>query len=572
MSEYQQPQFEEEYIEEEGIDLEAIARQYEERGFFRRLGDMFKGLQKPVNTREYKLARIELQRLIAPLVAIVVPVLGVVVLIVVTAMGAQKKPTINVEIAQIEDEPDKVEEVEDIPPDDLEPPPIEDVEITVDTPNPGPVSNVTPMPSPPSSQVSVKPAPMDSVAIVKSPVTMKSMTGSRTPGSIGAATKGGAGYGDAHTEATVMKVLWWLKATQNTDGSWGKQNQVANTAFAVLTYLAHGEFPGSPSPYRRDFGPTVQMAIDFLINSVYTTNDGTAKMKGSDGNEYSFLIATYALCEAYGMTKNPNCKDVAQQCLYRIVEGQASTGGWDYKINKNSTRDDLSFAGWAIQALKAGKMAGLHPEGLDTAINKAINCLKKRSYSKSAGFTYTPTHNNNGGSKGLAGVGTLAMQLLGRGNEPEAKNGLDVMREWKPSFEKDGIGPGVGSSPQYYCYYATQCKYQAGMKAGAAKNDEIAWQQWNVAMKKLYCTSIIDLEEKVQDYTGKEHKQGYFKNTDAHSTRPYMDSCLCALQLMVYYRYLPTTQTAAGADDNSAAGEAPEAVDNSKDVPVTVDI
>jgi hypothetical protein len=109
MSEYQQPQFEEEYIEEEGIDLEAIARQYEERGFFRRLGDMFKGLQKPVNTREYKLARIELQRLIAPLVAIVVPVLGVVVLIVVTAMGAQKKPTINVEIGQIEDEPDKLE-------------------------------------------------------------------------------------------------------------------------------------------------------------------------------------------------------------------------------------------------------------------------------------------------------------------------------------------------------------------------------------------------------------------------------------------------------------------------------
>ena len=65
---------------------------------------------------------------------------------------------------------------------------------------------------------------------------------------------------------------------------------------------------------------------------------------------------------------------------------------------------------------------------------------------------------------------------------------------------------------------------------------------------------------------------GYFKNTDAHSTRPYMDSCLCALQLMVYYRYLPTTQTAAGADDNSAEGNASEAVDNSKDVPVTVDI
>ena len=451
---------------------------------------------------------------------------------------------------------------------------MEEVEITVDTPNPNPVSNVTPMPSPPSSQVSVKPAPMDSVAIVKSPVTMKSMTGSRTPGSIGAATRGGAGYGDATTEAAVMKVLWWLKAHQNTDGSWGKQYQVANTALAVLTYLAHGEYPGSPSPYKRDFGPTVQMAIDYLISHLQTGADNVPHFSPTDGNEYSFLIATYALCEAYGMTKNPNCKEAAHQCLYRIVENQSSTGGWDYKLNKNSTRDDLSFAGWAIQALKAGKMAGLHPEGLQTAINKAINCLKRRSYSKSGGFTYTPTNGNNGGATGLAGVGTLAMQLLGRGSEPEAQNALEVMRDWKPSFDPDQLSAKKpGNSPQYYCYYATQCKYQAGMKAGALKNDEITWQQWNLAMKKLYPASIIDLPEKVPDYTGKEHKQGYFENKDAHTTRPYMDTCLAALQLMVYYRYLPTTSVKAGEDEAAEGGEdAAQAIDKSKDVPVTVDI
>ena len=355
---------------------------------------------------------------------------------------------------------------------------------------------------------------------------------------------------------------------------WGGGNKIANTGFAILTYLAHGEYPGSPSPYKRDFGPTVQMAIDFLINNLYTGKDGTPKFQGSDGNEYSFLIATYALCEAYGMTKNPNCKEAAHQCLYRIVENQSSTGGWDYKINKNSTRDDLSFMGWAIQALKAGKMAGLHPEGLQTAINKAINCLKKRSYSKSGGFTYTPTANNNGGATGLAGVGTLAMQLLGRGSEPEAQNALEVMRDWKPSFDPDGLSAKKpGASPQYYCYYATQCKYQAGMKAGALKQDEITWQQWNLAMKKLYPASIIDLPEKVPDYTGKEHKQGYFENKDNATSRPYMDTCLAALQLMVYYRYLPTTSVKAGEDDAGAGGEdAAQAIDKSKDVAVTVDI
>lgn len=565
-------EFVEEFVEE-GIDLDEIAKKYEERGFFKRLGDMFKGLKMPRDTREYKLARIELQRLAAPLAAILLPLMFGVILCVVTMISGQKKETITVDIAQIEEEPEELKEEEEIPPDDIEPPPMEEVEIMVDTPNPAPVSTVTPVSAAPATQVSVKPAPMDSVAIVKSPVTMKSMTGSRTPGSIGAATRGGAGYGDARTEATVMKVLWWLKARQNTDGSWGGNNKIANTALAILTYLAHGEYPSSPSPYKRDFGPVVQMAIDYLISQIITGPDNQPRFRGSDVNEYSFLIATYALCEAYGMTKNPNCKEAAHRCLYRIVENQSPTGGWDYKVNKNSTRDDLSFAGWAIQALKAGKMAGLQPQGLDVAINKAINCLKKRSYSKSAGFTYTPTANNNGGATGLAPVGVLAMQLLGRGSEAESLNGLEIMRDWSPGFTPEAVcaAKSPGSSPQYYCYYATQCKYQAGMKAGARKNDEVSWQKWNQEMKKLYPSSIIDLPEKVLDYTGKEHKQGYFENKDAHTTRPYMDTCLVALQLMVYYRYLPTTSVKAGADD-VPADEGADAIDKSNDVAVSVDI
>ena len=317
----------------------------------------------------------------------------------------------------------------------------------------------------------------------------------------------------------------------------------------------------------------MQAALDYLISHIQTGADNVPHFSPTDGNEYSFLIGTYALCEAYGMTKNPNCKEAAQQCLYRIVENQSSTGGWDYKLNKNSTRDDLSFAGWAIQALKAGKMAGLHHEGMQTAINKAVNCLKKRSYSKSGGFTYTPSSNNNGGNTGLAGVGTLAMQFLGRGSESEVLNALDVMRDWVPAFEADKVcGKKPGGSPQYYCYYATQCKYQAGMKAGATKQDVDSWVKWNNEMKKLYPASIIDLPEKVADVNGKDHAQGYYQNTDAHSSRPYMDTCLAALQLMVYYRYLPTTSTKAAEDDAGENADGINGFDSSKDVPVVVSL
>ena len=79
------------------------------------------------------------------------------------------------------------------------------------------------------------------------------------------------------------------------------------------------------------------------------------------------------------------------------------------------------------------------------------------------------------------------------------------------------------------------------MKQGATKEDETTWHNWNAAMKKLYPASIIDDPGMVKDYKGGEHKQGHYVNQDAHTSRPVMDSCLAALQLMVYYRYPPNS-------------------------------
>ena len=560
---------EEEISEELEIDVDAIGAKYEGESIFKRLGILFSGIGKPHNTPEYKRAKTELQRLAAPLIAVLSVVMLVVALIVITAVQGQKKNVIEVHVAEVQEEEAALEEqMDEEPPDDIEPPPMEDVEIMVDTPTPGPVSEITPVAAPPSTQVSVKPATQDTVAFVDSPVKMKSMTGSRTPGSIGAATKGGAGYGDAITEATVMKTLWWLKNKQEPDGSWGGgSSRLANTALAMLTYLAHGEYPGSPSPYRKDFGPVVEKGIQYIIGSLHTGSDGVPHMKGSDGNEYAFLIATYALCEAYGMTKNPNCKEVAMTTLKRIIDGQSPTGGWDYKINPKSTRDDLSFAGWALQALKAGKMAGMHPDGLDECIKKAVQCLKKRSW-KGDHFSYCAGANQH---PGLTATGCLALQLLGFSSEPEVRKALDFMRDWQPSFNQGEVGENFKRdcpAPQYYCYYATQCKYQAGMRQGATKPDETSWQKWNAEMKKLYPSAIKDLPEKVKDHTGKEHKQGYFENKDNWSSRPVMDTCLAALQLMVYYRYLPTNQLKASAEEKT---DASAAVDKG-DVGVVVDI
>ena len=151
-------------------------------------------------------------------------------------------------------------------------------------------------------------------------------------------------YGDPNTEGAVLKALRWLKKTQQPNGSW-KPSPISNTGLAILAYLAHGETPAS-----KEFGPTVERALQFLIDSITMNKEGQPTFKGTDGTEYATLIATYALCEAYGMTRNPNTKIVAMQTLQRIVDNQSPTGGWDYHMNKKSTRDDMSYAGWALQA------------------------------------------------------------------------------------------------------------------------------------------------------------------------------------------------------------------------------
>ena len=330
---------------------------------------------------------------------------------------------------------------------------------------------------------------------------------------------------DLVTETAVIRALRWLKKNQNADGSW-QQQKTAMTGLALLAFLAHGERPDKS----REFGATVQNGIEFLLRA--QPSDG--KFAGN----YHHPIATYALCEAYGMTMNPNIKIAAEKAVQVIIDRQHASGGWDYFNSNDPDRDDTSVMGWAAQALKAAYLANVYTDTakLNLAMKKSVRGFQK-NYKNGGGFGYTAP-----AASGLSGVGTLCMQLLGAGNKSEVASTLSLMDSWKCSW----MAPIVpGDSPQYYFYYVTQAKFHAGDKR---------WKEWNAAMKSEYVKAQIIISKEQSGYIdpdGKPQEIGSWENKDSHTDRPVMDTCLAALQLMVYYRYLPTTSADAvktGAD------------------------
>ena len=538
--------------------LDEIARMYTNETLMGRMKVLLTGLKAPRQSKEYKAAMIEMQRLSAPLAAILLPALAVSLLVVMSGGAAVEDRIIETQVLEAEEvkDLDKIEEL-DKPEEQME-------DVNIDIPINSP--NVQVEADAPNQPMSPTPQAFDAVMTVKSPVILKNIYGStRNTGTRGAQlAKFG---GDKMTEEAVLRALRWLKKKQQADGSWPAQ-KVAMTGLAVLTFLAHGEKPGE-SP---EFGATVQKALEFLIKS----QKADGRFNGVDGNEYAHPIATYALCEAYGMTINPNVKAAAEKALVPIIKGQHPTGGWTYKMNPNVNdskdhgevgkyRDDTSYMGWCAQALKAAKLAKIHADGLEKATKLAVKGFKKNA-NPNGGFGYTSP-----GTGGLTSVGTLCMQLLGAANEPEVKKSLDIIDTWKPTFSsyqlledeikkvakadiKEGqtalsvaktrvasrVSPDekmfYNSSAQYYFYYATQCKFHEGGKH---------WENWNKTMKPLYVKAQQVERNAIKDDKGVDRDIGWWENADAHTDRPVMDTCLAALQLMVYYRYLPTTSKEA---------------------------
>ncbi len=503
---------------------------------------------------EYKFAKLQLQRLSGSILAVLIPLLciGFPVTLESKNFGKMEAPTphlVKVEMVDVTEM-----EIEEEPP----PPSREVKNEPIDTDSDGPASDfITPDMtsvvnvatfSPEQEEASTEKLFLSSI-MISSIVNLRCLPDQR-----GAAL--GRFGGSAAGEATVMRALRWLKMKQNADGSWGDRHQTAMTGFAILTYLAHGE---TPTLECEEFGETVRKGIKYLTDNVKDNGMFTQV----DGNYYAQLIGAYALSEAYAMTHSPAVKSAAERAVRVIINGQQEGGGFDYKLVKNSYRNDLSYSAWATQAIKAAHLAGLditefrgyvEVDLLDEAYEKCKNGIRENCIKGSSGysgaFSYVASQGNT--HVGLTGAGVFCLQLLGDANCYEVKRGLDFLDGCTFSFDDWGNQPypkGDNPSPIYYWYYITQAKFHAGGSR---------WQSWNKMFQRELIIRQNIIPAAIADPNGNMRDVGYWQSpSESESYRgggraalwkDIMDTCLCTLQLEVYYRYQPSFQTSTATD------------------------
>ena len=471
-----------------------------------------------------------LELMMGPTGSIILHIIIVIALVkLVHFATAPKEPEVEVvmmevetvELEEIKEELEELKFEEKL--DALTPP---DMSVEMDIPDVADVPDV-------SEPVETDFAELDVVESVKSPLVMKGLYANRSAGGRKAAL--GAHGGSQATEAAVLRALEWLKNNQLEDGSWapekkknkkGRDDMMKRSGYAglaLLAFLAHGELPGSGR-----YGETMEKAIRFIVDS--QDDDGAfGGIAPDDGHGvYAHAIASYAISEAYGMTKIPTLRTAMNRAVELIIKGQQTGGGYDYYYNDEGRRD-TGIVGWNIQALKAAKLAGCKVSGLQECIDKGLADLLTARMPDTGFFGYTdPATNVNN-----TGIAVLCFQLTGHGDGVEAREGMDALKTARVAWDED-----ADAWCMYGWYYITQAKFNAGGSD---------WTKWNREFSRVYVRN--------QNDDGSWDSPGHYEQFHG---KPY-NTALAALTLQVYYRHLPSYQV---GNSPTGSSEEPEADDD----------
>jgi hypothetical protein len=208
--------------------------------------------------------------------------------------------------------------------------------------------------------------------------------------------------------------------------------------------------------------------------------------------------------------------DLLKLAVGYIVSGQNPAGGWDYGYAK-SPRNDLSVAGWQIQALKAAHLTGLGLPGVDEALDKAMPWLKSMQGNE-GGFGYVSAENRIS----LTGVGVLCTYFWKEAKDRTVKEGIDFILGKAEVKYKGGKSP----ADLYGWYYHTQACLMFGGSA---------WSKWN----RMFQDEIADNQSPDGSWPP---TPGAHLQPNPGGAGPYYRTTLCILMLEVFYRYMPSNK------------------------------
>ena len=511
---------EEEFFVEE-IDLEAIGKQFESESVFTRIKLLLRGLKAPAGSREYKEALIELQRLLAPVGAIIIPLIFIAILFVCSVPEKTNKDLRNINVAKAEEEasleepPPEMEDLTETTTDQTV-----ETEVLNDISNPSldnlqtPTDVVTPNTNTDAPIIENANAVQD----IQAPVKMKTVLGQSR--SAGARARSLAKFGgDAETERCVMRALRWLKTQQRPDGSWaGRSGTLNMTGFVVLTYLSRGIKPGADP----EFGETLRKGVEYLMR-----------------NRHKDAIALAALAEAYGLSRNPNIRQIVEQSLNDLADQMKETIWGPHRDGSKAKEPrDLTKLTFYVMALRSAQLSRFKIPNLQKGLDKLREGFLHQANKKHGGFSSAfygpPKLNYPRIMMWHYMLGVVGMQYVGAGDNPVIDKTLGIlMDEWEPPTLTT---TDISCCPVRANYWATMVffNYFEGDKR---------WFDWNNKMKAVYKRGQHKEVGKYQDHRGMPQEIGYWTCEDMHiGTQPVATTCYVALQLMVYYRYLPTGQ------------------------------
>jgi hypothetical protein len=332
-----------------------------------------------------------------------------------------------------------------------------------------------------------------------------SLFGNRTPGGKRRAI---GKHGDGGRVESVESALRWFRRHQSPNGMWdvdqyqancddanpkcepGKNQtgdaDVACTGYALMCFLGAGYDNLTPNRYR----PTVVKGLDWLL--------AQQKADGLIGERnYEHAVATMALAEAYGLSRDERLRGPAQKAVDLMLARQAKDPdakdkayaglGWDY-VEGNAARNDSSVTGWNLMALKSALGAGLDVRsGLEGGKVWLERTWKARNpewrkldpYTGESFFPYTfdaitdKVGGNSSGDGHLSCVGAVCAVFLGH-------HAGDPMLETMSNYIMNHDFPQTYPTNTYFLYYNTMAIFQVGGPR---------WDKWNLHVAKLLASA-----------------------------------------------------------------------------------